>query len=310
MADSNMQLQWTDDQWNKVRQVVYEEARGARVAGNVLPLYGPLDPDATYVTRESLVEPNRVSDQGDSVPAFTVADTDTLKLSTLQVKVYLKGAQVADPELTSALIAFRRAANVLARLEDDIIFNGQRAPNEGPKHAGQPIGPDAKELWEVRGGEATDGLLPAPPQPIKPQPRGKLPLFKDLADKGEALVSAVSNAVGTLEDNYHLGPFACVLDQVYFTAAQTPNRSSLVLPQDRILPFLGGGTLVRSSTLRPKTGVVIALGGAPIDLVVGTDICVSFLQVTTHPWFVFRVYEKIVLRIKQPEAIHVLPPDL
>ena len=33
---------WTDDQWNRVRRVVYEEARAARVAGNLLPLYGPL----------------------------------------------------------------------------------------------------------------------------------------------------------------------------------------------------------------------------------------------------------------------------
>ena len=50
MADSNMQLQWTDEQWNKVRQVVYEEARKARVAGNVLPLCGPLEPDARYAS--------------------------------------------------------------------------------------------------------------------------------------------------------------------------------------------------------------------------------------------------------------------
>ena len=54
MADSNMQLQWTDEQWNKVRQVVYEEARRARVAGNVLPLYGPLEPDASYVCSRRL----------------------------------------------------------------------------------------------------------------------------------------------------------------------------------------------------------------------------------------------------------------
>ncbi len=70
MADSNTQLHWTDEQWNKVRQVVYEEARKARVAGNFLPLYGPLDPDATYVTRESLLEPNERNDQGDSVDWF------------------------------------------------------------------------------------------------------------------------------------------------------------------------------------------------------------------------------------------------
>jgi hypothetical protein len=34
-----------------------------------------------------------------------------------------------------------------------------------------------------------------------------------------------------------------------------------------------------------------------------TDITVEFLQVTAEAWFVFRVYEKIVLRIKQHGAI-------
>jgi hypothetical protein len=116
---------------------------------------------------------------------------------------------------------------------------------------------------------------------------------------------AISAAIGQLEQGFHLGPFACVLDQGFFNAVQTPDVS-LVLPQDRILPFLGGGALMRSSVLPPSTGLVIALGGEPIDLVVATDISVCFLQVTTDPYFVFRVYEKIVLRVKQPAAIAVL----
>src|SRR5262245_3134458 len=132
MSDSAGRLPWTDDQWNRVRQVVCEEARAARVAGNFLPLFGPLDPDAAYVSREVLIEPGAVN-RGDRVQGFTVSDTDTLKLSTLQAKVFLRSDQVADPDLTSALIAFRRGANVLAHLEDEIIFNGQPGPDEGPK---------------------------------------------------------------------------------------------------------------------------------------------------------------------------------
>jgi uncharacterized linocin/CFP29 family protein len=65
---------------------------------------------------------------------------------------------------------------------------------------------------------------------------------------------------------------------------------------------------MRSSALPEHRGLVIALGGAPVDLVVATDISVNFLQVTTDPWFVFRVYEKIVLRINQPDAIVALEP--
>ncbi|MEP7343809.1 MAG: family 1 encapsulin nanocompartment shell protein [Gemmatimonadaceae bacterium] len=305
MADSNTQLQWTDHQWNLVRQVVYEEARRARVAGNVLPLYGPLDPDATYVSKEVLVDPGVSDEPGGEVPGFTVSDTDTLKLSTLQVKVYLRAAQVADPELTSALIAFRRAANVLARLEDDIVFNGQESPNEGPKNKSERKGVPA--LWEVRGGQEMSGLLLLGKRKRK---GGTVAVTKprEAQGLGNELVGAVSRAVGDLEGRYHLGPFACILDQEYFNAVQTPNESSLVLPQDRILPFLGGGALLRSSVLPPNSGLVVALGGAPIDLVVATDISVNFLQVTTDPWFVFRVYEKIVLRVNQPDAIVALEP--
>lgn len=121
---------------------------------------------------------------------------------------------------------------------------------------------------------------------------------------GDAVVARVSDAIGRLEATAHLGPFACVLGHQYFTAVQTPRNG--VLPQDQILPFLGGGPLLRSSVVPQDCGLVIALAGAPIDLVVATDISVSFLQVTTDPYFVFRVYEKMVLRINQPDAIAVL----
>jgi len=320
MADNNMQLQWTDDQWNRVRQIVYEEARRARVAGNFLPLYGPLEPNAVFVPQQTIeaafilpqvMQPQLLDQQQAIHPAqvLSVQDTQALQLSTLQVEVVLRGAQVADPGLESALIAFRRAANLLARLEDMIVFRGQPAASQLPPGAiGMVAGAPALP-FQVRGGQMTDGLLGTPDalRQLVPQvlaaPRGRRRgIVAGPGNLGEALVDAVSGAIGQLENNFHLGPFACVLDHEYFHAVQTPN-ASLVLPQDRILPFLGGGALLRSSVLPAQTGLVIALGGAPIDLVVATDISVAFLQVTADPYFVFRVYEKIVLRIKQPEAI-------
>ena len=84
---------------------------------------------------------------------------------------------------------------------------------------------------------------------------------------------------------------------------RTDADSSLALPQDRILPFLGGGALMRSSDPTQDTGLVSPWAVRLIDLVVATDISVTFLQVTTDPFFVFRVHEKIVLRIKEPDAI-------
>lgn len=283
MADSNPQVPWTVDQWNRITQVVRDEARGARLAGNILPLVGPLEAGASYVSVEDLIKPNAGSGE-ENVPGFTVDDTRTLKLSTLQVNVFLRSAQVADPELSSAITAFRRAANVLAHLEDEIVFKGQPDAGQAP----------ASGLGEVRGGQRTDGLA-----------KGANDTPFAGADLGEALVSEVSRAIGKLEARFHLGPFACVLGHAYFQAIQTPN-GSLVLPQDRILPFLGGGSLARCSSIPEHAGLVIALGGAPIDLVMATDITVEFLQTTENAWFVFRVYEKMVLRIKQNDAVEVL----
>lgn len=277
MADSDQQLQWTDEQWNKVRQVVYEEARRARVAGNVLPLFGPLEPDAQFVSDQKLHYEGKYR-------TIKVSDSDSLKLRTIEEKVSLRGAQVADPDLDSALIAFRSAANRIARREDQRIFTG------GADDDGESDESDRASIPGLVGSAATK--IPVPSQ-------------RTPHALGEQLVAAISGAIGELERQHHLGPFACMLGHDYFLAVQTPTPS-MVLPQDRILPFLGGGSLVRTSVLGSKEGLVIALGGAPIDLVVATDISVRFLQITTDAKFVFRVYEKIVLRIKQPTAIALL----
>lgn len=292
MTQTASQVPWTDEQWGRVRQAIQDEAARARVAATFLPLYGPLPPSTDFVTAD------RVSygAPGEAHPRLTIDDTTTLLLPTLQVKVWLRGAQMADPDLTSALTMFRRAANVLARLEDALVFNGLPGPGKRPRDSG-----DLPPIAEVLGGQESRGLLV--------RDAAKHPAPADRSGLGEELVAKVSHAIGRLEGRGHFGPFAVVLDQRFFTAVQTPRRDSLVLPQDRIVPFLGGGPLLRSSTLPPDSGVVVALGAAPVELVVATDASLNFLQVTTDPMFVFRVFEKVLLRIKEADAIVALLPD-
>ena len=302
MTYDNAQITWTDEQWARVRQVIQQEASRARVAATFLPLYGPLPADTDFVPADVIAyEP-----EGGRPQRMTIADTTTVQIPTLQVKVFVRGAQMADPELTSVLQLFRRAANVLARLEDAVIFHGQ----PGPGKVSDASLVHLPAIWELLGGQKSTGLASGGTgKPTIVDGKSCAASTKDpsaCADPGacgESLVSGVSHSIGTLEDTGHFGPFAVVLGHGFFTAVQTPNKDSLVLPQDRIIPFLGGGSLLRSSTLAPLSGVVVALGGAPVELVVATDVSLNFLQVTTDPMFVFRVYEKIVLRIKEPEAI-------
>jgi uncharacterized linocin/CFP29 family protein len=192
---------------------------------------------------------------------------------------------------------FARAADIIARVEDAIVFNG--VPAQGtPPADWVPKADDGSDvpipkLYRVRGGTKTDGLLKA---------GSKTP--SKLAAGGD-LVEAVIEAIRLLEQNGHYGPFACVLGHQLFSDANKPYSGSGVLPSERITRFLNG-PLLRSSTILPRLGVVVALAGNPVDLVIATDINVRFLQLTTEPRYVFRVSERMALRVKQPEAVSTI----
>jgi uncharacterized linocin/CFP29 family protein len=292
MSDDN-QVGWTDEQWNRVRKTVADEAQKARVAAQFLPLYGPLDPTLVAVPNLRL---------GYGTPERQRIEVDTNPgtfLTTISVLVQLRTSDVADPELASALVGFRRAANVIARIEDALVFNGQAGPDQNPSGLGtlQPI-------YTLTGGAQEDGLVTNNTSP--PPSRVDAPIPDPV--NGGNLVAAISTAIGRLEAAGQQGPYACVLSQDLFTVAHTPN-DNLVLPRDRILPFLGNGPLLRSSTITAaNTGVLVALGGEPVEMVVGSDISVTFLQVTTEPRTVFRVSEKVALRVKDWNAVALLHP--
>jgi uncharacterized linocin/CFP29 family protein len=298
MTTNNPQVPWTDEQWARVNQVVQEEASRARVAATFLPLIGPLPGDTDFVRRGLISYPATPAALAPPPDQIFIDDRQIWQLATLQAKVRVRGAQMADPEMTSVLAMFRRAANVLARLEDTIVFNGLVQPGGPLTPVALPawaLGPGPGQIWEIIGGEAVPGLLDAANVTViyVPPP---LPIPNDL------LVGVVSATIGGLENDGHFGPFALVLGNDLFQAVQTPDFG-LVLPQDRIIPFLGGGSLVRSSTLPPNAGVMVALGGTPVELIVATDVCLEFMQLTFEPVFLFRVCEKMVLRIKEPTAI-------
>jgi uncharacterized linocin/CFP29 family protein len=302
MTTDNPQVPWADEQWARVNQVIQEEASRARVAATFLPLVGPLRGDTDFVRRESIQYPALPPALRPPSSKIAIDDRNIWQLATLQVPVRLRGAQIADPDITSALTMFRRAANIVARLEDAIVFRGlvPDPANRGWFKPPQSAIGGLQPVWRIGGGEREDGLWEKGGRQwvrIQRFPRAR---------RGEFLVRAVSKAVGLLERGGHFGPFAVVLDQGLFVIAQTPDRGGYALPQDRIMPFLGGGSLLRSSTLDNPyilTGLVLALGAAPFELVVATDMSLQFLQITVEPEFLFRVRERIALRIKEAKAI-------
>jgi uncharacterized linocin/CFP29 family protein len=318
MADYQSGPGWSDAQWELIGKAVTEAFDKANVAGKFLPCYGPLPERDDYVREE------RVASFGNEV---SVSDDRTLKLFTLDVKVPLSREQVRDESLASALLAFRRAAVLLSQVEDYLVFNGfdsvdndeakERSTErrQAAKAAGAPLSyaPDAEGRAELAADVVTSspqslpGLLSAKNAAAPAGARRAGRAVTDERERGESLIRAVSNAIGVLEDRAHPGPFACILGSKRFDDAHTPREKSMVLPADRIKPLLRG-PLLRSGQMDDEAGILVSLSGLDIDLVVATSPRVQFLQVREDAKYLFRVYEKFTMRIKDEGA--VVPLDL
>lgn len=275
----------TDDQWNRIREIVHDQALRARVAASFLPLYGPLPGDTTAVPRNLLTQPGPGAHG-----SLEVNDSDTIRLASVAVNVALKNHMLADTELGAASILFRRAANIIARVEDAIIFRGKIGSNVPGTGTLPPV-------FTLTGANNYQGLFDLAAHGIA-LPAGSA---------GQAIFSAVVEAINRLENAAYYKPFACVLSDNLFQRIYQPIANSMVLPADSIPPMLNG-PLLRSSTLDDDTGLVVSLQGNPVEIVVGHDIHVRYLQGTQEGDNLFRVSQRFVLRVKDPTAIVKIAP--
>jgi uncharacterized linocin/CFP29 family protein len=295
MHSDLVELGWTEDQLSKIAAVVAEEAQKGRVAAQVLPLAGPEDTSIIAVPRFQ-TSATKVG----GADRLTVDSDPDLYLTRIAVNVYLRSNEVADPALGAALQMFRRAANIVARVEDALVFYGRgpaTPPATGSVLKKPPVIPIVYDF--TQDAHTVRGLFdPASPPLDSGFKAGK---NNEGLVRGEGVVNAIIKAIEAVEEHGQLGPFACVLGNDLFEAICAPN-GNLVLPRDRILPFLQG-PLVRSGVVDKSRGAIIALSGAPIEILVASDIQVSFLQTTLEPRWVFRVSERVALRIKEPAAV-------
>lgn len=298
MHNDLVELGWTEEQWNRITGAIVEEAHRARVAAQMLPLVGPEDPSTVAVPRFVLeAEDNPVPPPDERL---TVDSDPNLYLLCVAINVQLRSREVADPNLTAALGIFRRAANQIARIEDALIFNGHDAKLQPPKDTIAGIPP---VFTITGGGKAETGVFAEGAQLGKRiyQSYGAIP-------DGNSVIDAIIKAVGELDSAGQQGPYACALAQDLFNIICTPN-ANLIMPRDRILPFLQG-PLLRASALPKGRGVVISLGANPVEIVVGSDLSLRYLQSTLEPRYVFRVAERVAIRIREEKAIAVLGPEL
>jgi uncharacterized linocin/CFP29 family protein len=135
----------------------------------------------------------------------------------------------------------------------------------------------------------------------------------------DGLMQAIVDAINSLEDNGYVAPYVCVFGRNPFEAAFTPINNSTVLPRDRIEPLIGRELLHASGIDIPpheldklynlnreewqSRGVLLSLANEAIDLALAAEATPEFRQVDLQGRYVFSVFERFALRIKDAKAI-------
>ena len=268
----------TSEQWEKIDNAVEETGRRALVGRRIVPLLGPLGagtqvvPDDVY--RDADV--GGVDLLGESDLGIVHGGDRRYLAVPLLYKDFrlhwrdLEAARIGGVPLdTGPAVA---AASVVARTEDDVIFNGN--PRLG-----------------------YEGLLTA-------SGRGVLPM-SDWAAMGRAFQDVVT-ATQHLTDGGFYGPYAVVASPRLYAAMNRVYENTGVLEIEQVQKLASAG-VYRSAALPDGRAVVVATGASNMDLVVAQDLAVAYVS-TENLNHIFRVLESLVLRIKRPGAIVTLEP--
>jgi uncharacterized linocin/CFP29 family protein len=264
-------LAWSPELWARLDQAVHTEVDRAGVAGKVLPLYRSMS-DATTVSAD-VIDPRTMSVRDDAV----------LPLVELSVEFSLTPQQVErEAELGTAVTLASRASNLIAQAEDLLVLQGEPAQ-------------DAAVFNTVRRrGSFAEGLVSAAPSAVQVAAKN--------GEVGERIVQALTRACADLQARGQYGPYALVLRTDQYADASAPLENTLVVPADRLRPLVAQGFFA-TGAMPEATGLVVSVGGAPIDLAVGVEPTVAFLQIGGTGHYAFRVFERFALRLKDERSL-------
>jgi len=286
-------LPWSQELWDRLDSAVHDEIHRILVARRVVPIV-PMA-DALTVPADTVI-------QNDGNGLLQVNEAEVRSIIEIWVEFALTKQQVeGEANLSTAVTLATRAANLLAQGEDLLINQGDPVLKNHPIFTTGRI--------HTRAGPGPAGLtvpdsLPDPKNQIIPVPFSD----PDARKYGENTFTAVSLGYSLLQGRGHYGPYALMLPTEPYADTHAPLKDTLIMPADRISPlvedrFYGTGTLPGTQPEEAKSlGVLLSLGGNTLDLVIGRDATVAFVQEDNEGLYRFRVFERFALRDKDPSG--------
>jgi uncharacterized linocin/CFP29 family protein len=273
---SHTEAPFSDEQWDLIDEAVVRVARASLVARRFIEVYGPLGAGIQTTTHDIFAAPSggQLDPLGERETQPVVAKARRhLQIPILyqDFTLYWRDIEASRqfniPLDTSAAMG---AAAVVARKEDDMIFNGA-------SDLGYP------------------GLLTV---------EGRARLTRnDWSQPGTAFQDVVA-ATETLLSSGFYGPYAMACSPRLYAQMHRIFGATGALEIEHVRQLLAGGVF-QSAVIPDGTAAVLSIGSQNFDLAVSLDFQTAYLgaERMNHP---FRVLECLALRIKRPGAICVL----
>jgi hypothetical protein len=287
---------FTPEIWNHIYQVIQEEFRRTRVFARLLPSIGPVS--------DALTVPGDVASFDEKQKRLTVDERLTTGFTEPIVQLALTVKQVQnEEELKTAVTLATRAANTLALAQDILIARGP--------------GNDQFKIFELGQVQLQDG----PPEVglVDPKLDDDQKIAVDPVSKsgepkryGENAFEAVAKAYTRLYSVFGFPPpYAAVFPPFPYADTWAGPPTTLLATADRIKPLVTDGFYPSlalpvddpKDPTSPSIGIVFAPHGNTMDLVIGIDPTMTFQQKDNLGLYLFRVFMRFALRIKEKGAV-------
>ncbi len=292
---------WTDHMWTAIDNAVIDEHTLTAIAAKFLT------PPVSDSSGLGTVPADTVLTGNDG--ALSVDESETRTVIEISVQFRVRQTQTAD-EKTAVSLAIR-AANLLARAEDLLIFQGLEGLKD-PLFTNKTVnlispqnpGSTNNRIDSLINGQQIISVDPAEANPTNP----------DLSIYGENTYAAVAQGYAKLQE-HHYGRQALVLPTTIYADTYATRTTTLDIPAitaDRIKGLIGDhvyGSSALPSFGNPKEnntakGVLVALDGNTMDIVVQMAPSVAVVtQEQSSNDFIFKVYERFALRLKDSLSV-------
>ena len=294
--------QWTADIWTSIDKAVGDEHKLTAVAAQFLT---PPVPDGTM---NGTVEADKVFTGDDGV--LSIDESENRSIVEIAVQFRVRKAQVDnEAQMKTAESLATRAANLLARAEDLLIFQGLAA-------LGDPLFTSKSVVLIIpnpnkKNNSVNSFLFDGNDQTIVVEPAEINSTNPVLSIYGENTYAAVAEGYAILQKT-HYGRQALVLPTTIYADTYATRTTTLDIPAitaDRIKGLIGDrvygtSTLPALNGSSPAKGVLVALDGNTMDLVVQMGPTVEVVtQDPVRGDYVFKVYERFALRLKDGNAV-------